>query len=181
MGKVGAGKGTQAHLLADRLGYSVFSTGDEFRRIMDEAGPLGDRVRRDYSTGLLMPDWYAQYLLTRALLRGKQEKGVVFESALRKPSEADLAEEAVSWLEEEMLVINLEVSDETSIERVRLRDRNDVLKTEEKTRIRLAEYLEHTEPALSMLRRHDKVIDIDGEPPISDIHDEIMKQITSRS
>lgn len=178
IGKVGSGKGTQAKLLAEKLGYTLFSTGDEFRRIIAEGGALGARVKRDYDVGLLMPDWFAQYLMTHALLTG-MERGVVFESALRKLSEGKIVEEIVSWLEEKFIVFNLEISDETAITRVKGRARGDNLESEEKTRVRLAEYREHTVPSITSLRERGFVVDIDGERSIEEIQEEIARRVIS--
>ncbi|KKU58659.1 MAG: hypothetical protein UX81_C0018G0001, partial [Parcubacteria group bacterium GW2011_GWA2_47_12] len=41
MGKTGSGKGTQSELLAKKLGYGIFSTGDEFRKLRKREDFLG--------------------------------------------------------------------------------------------------------------------------------------------
>lgn len=179
IGKVGSGKGTQAKLLAEKIGYPVFSTGDAFRALIAAGGSLGERVRCDYEQGLLMPDWFAQYLLTQALLDG-MEKGVVFESALRKVSEGAIVSEIITWLGKEFIVFNLNISDEVAVARIKGRARGDNLESEEKTRVRLDEYREHTIPSIALLREKGKVVDIDGEKSIEEVHEEIMRKFDER-
>lgn len=56
MGAPGAGKGTQARLLADRQGMPHISTGDILREAHDQGTPLGRQARAYMDRGQLVPD-----------------------------------------------------------------------------------------------------------------------------
>ena len=56
MGAPGAGKGTQARLLRERVGVPHISTGDMFREMKRAETPLGERLRSIMSSGALVPD-----------------------------------------------------------------------------------------------------------------------------
>ncbi|HMF54874.1 MAG TPA: nucleoside monophosphate kinase, partial [Pyrinomonadaceae bacterium] len=55
MGAPGAGKGTQARMLQERLGLPQISTGDIFRAMKEARTPLADEVRAIMSAGKLVP------------------------------------------------------------------------------------------------------------------------------
>ncbi len=56
MGAPGAGKGTQARLLQERLGLPQISTGDMFRALREARTPLAEEVRSIMAAGKLVPD-----------------------------------------------------------------------------------------------------------------------------
>src|SRR2546427_9831149 len=56
MGAPGAGKGTQARLLQERLNLPQISTGDIFRALAQTHTPLGEEVRAIQKAGRLIPD-----------------------------------------------------------------------------------------------------------------------------
>lgn len=56
LGPPGAGKGTQAKVLAERLGAEHISTGDIFRELIKDNSPLGLKIKRYVETGELIPD-----------------------------------------------------------------------------------------------------------------------------
>jgi adenylate kinase family enzyme len=65
MGPQGAGKGTQAQLLADRFGLPIVATGDILREIAKEETPFGQHVKAVLATGELVERRYSR--------RGHQE------------------------------------------------------------------------------------------------------------
>ena len=56
LGAPGAGKGTQAPLLSERLGIPVVATGDLFRAAVRDGTPLGMEARRYMDAGQLVSD-----------------------------------------------------------------------------------------------------------------------------
>lgn len=56
MGPQGAGKGTQAEIIAPALGFVHLSTGDLFRQVMASDSPLGNEIRGYVDRGALVPD-----------------------------------------------------------------------------------------------------------------------------
>ena len=89
LGAPGAGKGTQAPLLAARLGVPVIATGDLFRAAVRDGTPLGVEARRYMDAGQLVPDEITVKLLLERLARPDAAAGVILDGF---PRTAGLAE-----------------------------------------------------------------------------------------
>ena len=177
IGKTGSGKGTQSTLLAEKLGYQIFSTGDEFRKLRAQQDFLGGKVRESYDAGLLMPSWFASYFFESAFLKLTPEQGIVCKGLGRKEPEARLFNEVAGWLGRNYIVFELVVSDEEVIRRMKARDRGDGLNDEAKIKVRLNEYREFTAPAIEFFKSQGKVFSIDGMPTPDEIHKDIIKKL----
>ncbi|HEY4511120.1 MAG TPA: nucleoside monophosphate kinase [Candidatus Paceibacterota bacterium] len=170
MGRPGAGKGTQAKLLAEATGFDLFSSGEKTRSLATEDSVVGRKIKQMSEAGLLIPHWFASYLFEQVLLSREKEEGIIFDGMCRKLPEAALFEEVTAWLERSFRVIYLDVPEAEILSRLEMRlisqgrkdDSMDSLKR------RLREFKEETEPALQYLRTHGHVIDVDGqgEPPL---------------
>lgn len=94
MGPPGAGKGTQAELLARELGYDRFSTGDAFRAIARQDTPLGKKVKETIDNGILMPPEMAAEVVISAIEDlSKDSKGLIFDGTPRTVKEAEMVDE----------------------------------------------------------------------------------------
>ena len=95
MGPPGAGKGTQAELLAQKINYHRFSTGDAFRAMARQNTPLGHKVNDIiHGKGKLMPGEDAAAVVIEAvkkLATGKQ--GLIFDGTPRTLVEANIIDE----------------------------------------------------------------------------------------
>jgi adenylate kinase len=164
IGRPGSGKGTQAKMLSKRLGWTRLSTGDRIKQIRDGHEPFSPRVKELYDKGAFLPDWFADYLLENGLLGLEPYVGVVLEGCGRTESQAEHFCEIISWLGRNLLVINLEVSDDEVVrrmtERAKVEHRPD--SDPEALRQRLAIFDTQTAPALEYFRKCGFVTDIDG-------------------
>jgi adenylate kinase len=88
LGAPGAGKGTQAPLLAARLGIPVVATGDLFRAAVRDGTPLGMDARRYMDAGRLVPDEITVQLLLERLSRADAAAGVVLDGFPRTAMQA---------------------------------------------------------------------------------------------
>lgn len=178
IGKPGSGKGTQAKLIADKMGWLNFSSGDRFKQIRDGNEPYSARVREMYDQGIFMPNWFADYLLENALLEMTSDKGVVLEGFGRTKDQAEHVMEICSWLGRNLVVFNLEVSDEEVMRRMLKRSETEHRpdsSDEEKIRARLAQYENNTAPALEYFRTQGVVQEIRGEQTPEEIASDIAK------
>ena len=120
MGMPGAGKGTQAEMLAHDVGYQRFSTGNAFRQIAMQDTPLGREVKEIIDNGFLTPAALAAQVVVEAT-KGFVERGegLVFDGTPRTLEEAKIIDASFKeqGYEEHPLVIYLEVDKETMIER----------------------------------------------------------------
>ena len=178
IGKPGSGKGTQAKLLAEKLGWKVFSTGDRFKEIRDGNEPYSARIREMYDKGILIPNWFADYLLESSMLELDKETGAVLEGFGRTHDQAEHLMEISSWLGRSLVVFNLEVSDDEVLRRMLKRseteDRPDS-SDEEKIRARLAQFEANTAPALAYFREQGVVQELRGEQTPAEIASDILK------
>ena len=88
LGSPGAGKGTQAPLLASRLGLPHVSTGDLFRAAVRDGTPLGLEVRRFMDAGQLVPDDITVRMLRERLARPDTQGGVILDGFPRTDAQA---------------------------------------------------------------------------------------------
>jgi adenylate kinase len=95
LGAPGAGKGTQAPLLADRLGIPVVATGAIFRAAVRDGTPLGMEARRYMDAGQLVPDEITVKLLLDRLARPDAAAGVILDGFPRTGVQAQALDAAL--------------------------------------------------------------------------------------
>lgn len=177
VGRIASGKETQCVQLAEKLGYTVFSTGGKFREIVASGSLLGSRIKADYEKGLLMPSWVANYMLEEFLFNLAPEKGAIFEGSGRDVEQAKVIDEVCTWLGRSYTVLNLDVSEDEVVKRSLLRGRDSTDKDESVIRMRLAEYNRLTKPAIEYFQQLGKCIDINGEQTPTEVHEEVMRKV----
>jgi adenylate kinase len=96
LGAPGAGKGTQAPLLATRLGIPVVATGDLFRAAVRDGTPLGVEARRFMDAGQLVPDDITVRLLLERLGRPDAADGVILDGFPRTGVQARALDAALA-------------------------------------------------------------------------------------
>lgn len=92
MGAPGAGKGTQARLLQERLGLPQISTGDIFRVLKEERTPLADEVREIMKAGALVPDDLTIRVVRERTGREDCRDGYILDGFPRTPAQAAMLE-----------------------------------------------------------------------------------------
>jgi len=88
LGAVGAGKGTQAKIIARERGLMHLATGDLFRRARREGTPLGEVARGYMRRGELVPDEITVRMVAEALADPAAAAGVVFDGFPRTLAQA---------------------------------------------------------------------------------------------
>ena len=96
LGAPGAGKGTQAPLLATRLRLPVVATGDLFRGAVRDGTPLGLEARRYMDAGQLVPDEITVKLLLDRLGRADAAAGVILDGFPRTGVQAEALDAALA-------------------------------------------------------------------------------------
>ena len=86
VGPPGAGKGTQAVRLAERLDVPHISTGDLFRANLSEMTPLGVEAKRYMDAGDLVPDEVTCEMVRARLDEPDAGKGFILDGFPRKPT-----------------------------------------------------------------------------------------------
>jgi adenylate kinase len=92
MGAPGAGKGTQARLLQERLGLPQISTGDMFRALLKTETPLAEELRPILSAGALVPDELTIRVVRERTAQADCRSGYVLDGFPRTPAQAEMLE-----------------------------------------------------------------------------------------
>jgi adenylate kinase len=96
LGAPGAGKGTQAPILASRLGLPHVATGELFRAAVNEGSAIGLEARRYMERGQLVPDAITVEMLLDRLARPDALDGAILDGFPRNLAQAGILTEALS-------------------------------------------------------------------------------------
>jgi adenylate kinase len=88
-GKPGAGKGTQAPMLAESLGVPTLATGDVLRQATREGTPMGRKAKEFMDRGDLVPDEVILGIVGEALKKPEYEQGVILDGVVRTVPQAE--------------------------------------------------------------------------------------------
>ena len=119
LGAPGAGKGTQAKMIADKYGVPHVSTGDIFRANIKNGTELGMEAKKYMDQGLLVPDELTVKILLDRVSQPDCKNGYVLDGFPRTIPQAEALDKALSAIGEKVdYAINVEVPDENIIKRM---------------------------------------------------------------
>ncbi|MGB9606831.1 MAG: adenylate kinase family protein, partial [Bryobacteraceae bacterium] len=121
LGPPGSGKGTQAALLAERLGIPHISTGDILREQVAAGTELGQRVQAIMAAGELVPDELVNQIIEQRLERPDCEKGCILDGYPRTTVQAAFLNEALARKGMRPVVVNLAVDYNVIVARITAR------------------------------------------------------------
>jgi adenylate kinase len=177
LGPPGAGKGTQAKLLAEILNIPHISTGDILRGAVAQATPLGQKAQAYMEKGELVPDELLLDLVRDRLNQSDAQNGWILDGFPRNVSQASFLDKLLQEINQTCECINLEVPDEVLIERMLGRGRTD--DTPEAIRTRLDIYHNDTAPLIGYYRDRSSLRVIDGDRPLEDVTDSLKQLVVS--
>ncbi len=168
LGAPGSGKGTQAELLAARLGIPTISTGEMLRSAVAAGSELGARVEGIMASGELVSDELIAEVVDARLAEPDAQKGFLLDGYPRTAPQADALDQILSKRGTRLdHVIYLEVPEEELMGRALARQRAD--DQEDVVRERLRVYQEKTAPLIDRYRDAGLLRHIDGNRPIETI------------
>jgi len=184
MGPPGAGKGTQASLLAESRGLHKLSTGDMLRSHVKQGTELGVRAKSLMEEGVLVPDD-----LIIAMVRAELEKmptvRVLLDGFPRTTGQAEALDALLADLGTPIdVVVELRVDSDELIRRLlgravaegRSDDNEDTIRT------RMQVYMELTRPLLDYYRATGKLRRVDGGGTTAEVArriDTVVRGVTS--
>lgn len=119
LGAPGAGKGTQAKMIADKYLIPHISTGDIFRANIKNGTELGKKAKEYMDKGLLVPDELTVDLVIDRVGQDDCKNGYVLDGFPRTIPQAESLDKALSERGEKIdYAINVEVPDENIINRM---------------------------------------------------------------
>ena len=118
IGVQGAGKGTQAAILQEKLGLIHVSTGDLFRAMKTQDTPLAQKVQAMMAKGELIPDEITNEMVEDRLSQPDAERGVILDGYPRNVGQAQFLDDLLSKQGDRVVVVPvLHLDRETAIKR----------------------------------------------------------------
>jgi len=209
MGPPGAGKGTQAEMLAKELGYHQFSTGAAFRAVARKDSDLGRRVHEiiNVQGKLAPPEMAAEIVIDAVKEQVSKGKGLVFDGTPRTVEEAAVVDKffvdndypdplpiLLTVDREEMIRRNsqrkfcLDVETEFPViadeDKARCESLGGRVTTRpdddpEKFATRWDEFQNRTKPVADRYKEEGKLIEVDGMRSIAEVHENVMGIVNS--
>jgi adenylate kinase len=171
VGPPGAGKGTQAARLSERLGAPHISTGDLFRDNMKNETDLGKEAQRYVDAGDLVPDEVTVKMVKDRLAQPDAQEGFLLDGFPRNAAQAQELESVLGDLGQRLdAVLVFEVDDEELVQRLTARGRSD--DTEETIRHRQEVYRSETEPLIE--HYSDIAVRVNAVGSVDEITDRAM-------
>ena len=119
LGAPGAGKGTQAQMIAEKFDIPHISTGDIFRANIKNGTELGKKAKEFMDKGLLVPDELTVELLLDRVANEDCKNGYVLDGFPRTIPQADVLDSELTKLGDKVdFAINVDVPDENIVRRM---------------------------------------------------------------
>ena len=115
LGAPGAGKGTQAELVSERLGIPTISTGAIIRKALKEGTEMGLAAKSYIEAGKLVPDEVVIGIIRERLAEDDCKNGFILDGFPRTIAQAEALDKMGIVID---LVLNISVSDETIVSRM---------------------------------------------------------------
>jgi len=207
MGPPGAGKGTQAEMLAKEYAIPHVSTGDIFRNAIKEGTEMGLKAKEYMDKGALVPDEVVVGIVKERLQMPDCAGGVLLDGFPRTLEQAEVLDEVLQELKMQIdAVINVEVAEDELVARLTGRRvcqkcnttyhvKNNPPKvrnicdhcggelyqrsddTVETVKERLAVYNTQTMPIIDYYKRKGNYLSVDGSQPIDKVSKEIIEKL----
>lgn len=203
MGAPGAGKGTQARLLQERLHLPQISTGDMFRALARTQSPLAEEVRVIQQSGNLIPDEVVIRVVEDRTAQDDCKNGYILDGFPRTAAQAEMLEQLAVRQQKKLSTILIDIPSELlekrmtgrrscpicgEIYNVYLKPPKDDLRcdlhpetqlthraddTADKVRVRLDTFNRETEPLIDYYQRTGRLHRVNGTGTPEDIYREI--------
>ena len=177
IGAPGAGKGTQAELLAKRFGIAHISSGDLLRQHVREQTSIGRTIKSYVDRGDLVPDSVVLDMLRKPVVAAAEAGGYVLDGFPRTVEQARAAFSVARALGVEVqAAVHLDVPRADLVRRLLSRHRGSE-DTEEVIENRLQVYQEKTVPLLEYYAGRELMFTVDGARAPDTVHNEIVARL----
>lgn len=207
LGPPGAGKGTQAQVLAEKTGLAHISSGDIFRENLKNQTDLGKLAQVYMNRGELVPDDVTIAMIRERLSRPDCAKGAILDGFPRTPAQAEALSAMLEELDGKVVSVPyISVPAEVLIERLSGRwtcrtcgkvyhsvynppqkagicddDGGELYQREDDqpatVEKRIKVYLEQTSPLIEHYRQAGLLVEIDGTLPIEEVTRQLLQAI----
>ncbi|MBY6364582.1 adenylate kinase [Rhodococcoides corynebacterioides] len=180
LGPPGAGKGTQATLLSEKLGIPHVSTGDLFRANIGQQTPLGIEAKKYLDAGDLVPSTLTVDMVRDRLAEPDATGGFILDGFPRSVDQADslgsILEDMGTRLD---AVVSFVIDEDVVVERMLARGRED--DKEDVIRNRMKVYRDETAPLLEYYKDHGRLVTVDAVGEVDDVNAKVIDAIQGDS
>lgn len=172
LGPPGAGKGTQAVRIAERLGIPAISTGEIFRENIAEGTELGKRAQAFMDRGEFVPDSVTNPMVKARLAAPDAKGGFLLDGYPRTLDQAHVLRDILADLGTPLdMVLEIEVDEDEVVSRMlrRAQEQHRTDDTEPVMRHRLEVYHDQTEPMATYYADQDLLEVVDGTGTIDEV------------
>ena len=172
MGPPGAGKGTQAKVVADHFDIPAISTGDIFRANVSEGTPLGVEAKRYMDAGEYVPDEVTNKMVRNRIDEPDADPGFLLDGYPRTLAQVEELDGMIEFTGHRLdAAVVLTVDDDEIVQRLlqraQVEGRTD--DTEEVVRRRQELYAQETEPLIDVYRKRGLLLEVDGMGDVEDV------------
>jgi adenylate kinase len=184
MGPPGAGKGTQAQLLATLWKIPHISTGDILRACVVAKTNLGQKAQAYMDAGELVPDQLLMDIVQERMNQPDASAGWILDGFPRTVPQAaffdtllcDVGDGKSSGKDCDLRAVNLDVPDNILVTRLLSRGRQD--DNEQTIRRRLQVYREQTEPLIEFYRDRQQLVAVDGDRSMEEVTAQLQQALS---
>ncbi len=174
LGPPGSGKGTQAKLLAERLGTPHISLGDMLREEVRAGSEIGKRAKEIMEAGRLVPDDLTIELTRKRIGAPDCKKGFIIDGFPRSMAQAEAFDRMT---DKTGRVIYFRIPEDQAVERLlgraKLEGRAD--DNEKSIRTRFEVYEKQTRPLTLHYAGMEKLVEIDASQSIDQVFQQLLK------
>jgi adenylate kinase len=121
LGPPGAGKGSQAKFIQEKMDLPHISTGDLFRENIKQGTELGKKAKAYIDAGELSPDELVFDMLFDRVAKADCKKGYILDGFPRNLAQAEVLQKRLSS-DHDVIALNLSVPDSVIVERITKRE-----------------------------------------------------------
>lgn len=180
MGPPGAGKGTQAVVVASTLGIPHVSTGDLFRANVDQGTPLGEEAKRYMDAGDYVPDSVTNAMVRDRISRDDCRPGFLLDGyprTLEQVNELDMMLQSDGVHVDRVLELTVDTDAVVArlLKRAQEQGRSD--DSADVIRRRLEVYFDQTAPLTAVYRDRGLLVEVDGMGDVPDVTARILSAL----
>ncbi|MET0999651.1 MAG: adenylate kinase [Marmoricola sp.] len=180
MGPPGAGKGTQASVVAEHFGIPAISTGDIFRANVSKGTDLGRKAKEYMDAGEYVPDEVTNLMVRNRIDEPDAEPGFLLDGYPRTLAQVEELDGMIKHTGHVLdAVVVLTVDSEELVQRLLQRAETDGRSddTEDVIRRRQELFIEQTEPLIEVYRERGLLIEVDGMGEVDEVTQRIFKAL----
>jgi len=184
MGPPGAGKGTQAEVIAERLSIPAISTGDIFRKNVSQKTELGVQAKRYMDSGDYVPDEITNAMVRARLAEQDALDGFLLDGYPRTVAQvAELDSMLADSGRQIDAVVVLTVDQDEVVQRLlhRAHKEGRVDDTEEVMRHRQEVYAQQTAPLIKTYDDRGMLVEVDGMGPVEAVTSRVFEALGETS